>query len=135
MEQNEELREKNEELRAKAKVQERRRVRAPNVVTKEVIKEVEVPDPERMEVTKRKSSRRFPLRAPSASSPRRYRRSSNADGDAARVPDAQDLRPPALVKQIGAGVKIGRLEAELAAVEEAKRATEEEGPGLSRTPS
>ena len=152
VEQNEELREKNEELRAqKAKVQERV-VEVPGperVVTKEVIKEVEVPGPERIvtkEVVKevpvpgpervvtKEVIKEVPVEGPErvvtkeiiveVPTPTATPPASPAPKTAAPAPASPD---PALVKQIEAqATKIGRLEAELAAVEEAKRATEEE---------
>ena len=152
VEQNNELREKNEELRAqKAKVQERV-VEVPGperVVTKEVIKEVEVPGPERIvtkEVVKevpvpgpervvtKEVIKEVPVEGPErvvtkeiiveVPTPTATPPASPAPKTAAPAPASPD---PALVKQIEAqATKIGRLEAELAAVEEAKRATEEE---------
>ena len=152
VEQNEELREKNEELRAqKAKVQERV-VEVPGperVVTKEVIKEVEVPGPERIvtkEVVKevpvpgpervvtKEVIKEVPVEGPErvvtkeiiveVPTPTATPPASPAPKTAAPAPASPD---PVLVKQIEAqATKIGRLEAELAAVEEAKRATEEE---------
>ena len=152
VEQNEELREKNEELRTqKAKVQERV-VEVPGperVVTKEVIKEVEVPGPERIvtkEVVKevpvpgpervvtKEVIKEVPVEGPErvvtkeiiveVPTPTATPPASPAPKTAAPAPASPD---PALVKQIEAqATKIGRLEAELAAVEEAKRATEEE---------
>ena len=101
------------------------------IVTKEVIKEVEVPGPERI-VTK-EVIKEVPVEGPErvvtkeiiveVPTPTATPPASPAPKTAAAAPASPD---PALVKQIEAqATKIGRLEAELAAAEDAKRASDD----------